>query len=174
MAGPGLEYAEFEVEHLAKAYVEPDVTIGPDATVAACIDLLGRADLVHIACHGSFRTDNPMFSALHLADGPLIVHDLERLHRLPETVVLPACSVATAKALQGGSLLGLATALTTLGACNVIAPLAPINDASSVTVMQRLHEWLVAGHPPAAALAEAAMAHDVTDPTAGAFIALGA
>jgi len=174
MAGPGLEYAEFEVANLAKAYVEPDVTIGPEATVAACVDLLGRADLVHVACHGSFRTDNPMFSALHLADGPLIVHDLERLHRLPETVVLPACSVATAKALQGGSLLGLATALTTLGACNVIAPLTPINDASSVTVMQRLHEWLVAGHPPASALAEAAMAHDMTDPTAGAFIALGA
>lgn len=174
MAGPGLAFAELEVEHLAAEYIDPEVFTRAQATGAACVDLLGRADLVHIACHGSFRTDNPMFSSLHLADGPLIVHDLERLDRLPETVVLPACSVANAKALQGGSLLGLATALITLGACNVIAPLTPINDASSVTVMQRLHRELVAGASPAAALAAATMSHDLADPTAAAFIALGA
>lgn len=174
VAGPGLDFAEFEVVNLAKLYIDPEIVTGADATVDVCVDLLGRADLVHIACHGSFRTDNPMFSSLHLADGPLIVHDLERLARLPETVVLPACSVGTAKALQGGSLLGLATALTTLGACNVVAPLTPINDASSVTVMERLHRGLVSGEPPAQALAEAAMSHDLTDPTAAAFITLGA
>ncbi len=174
MAGPGLEYADFEVANLAALYTDPEVSTGDGATVAACVDLLGRADLVHIACHGQFRTDNPMFSSLHLADGPLIVHDLERLDRLPETVILPACSVATAMALQGGSLLGLASALMTLGACNVIAPLTPINDAASVTVMDRLHHELLAGSPPAAALAVAALEHDLTDPTAGAFITLGA
>lgn len=174
MAGPGLEFADFEVEQLATEYIDPEVFTGPDATGAACVGLLGRADLVHIACHGQFRTDNPMFSSLHLADGPLIVHDLERLDRMPETVVLPACSVANAKAVQGGSLLGLATALITLGACNVIAPLTPINDASSVTVMQRLHRELVAGRSPAASLAVATMSHDLVDPTAAAFITLGA
>ena len=174
MAGPGLDFAEFEVENLSKLYIDPEVYVGRAATSDACVDLLGRADVVHIACHGSFRTDNPMFSSLHLADGPVIVHDLERLHRLPETVILPACSVGTTKALQGGSLLGLAAALTTLGACNVIAPLTPINDAASVTVMDRLHHELIAGSSPAAALAIAALEHDLTDPTAGAFITLGA
>ncbi len=174
MAGPGLAFAELEVENLASIYDRPELYTGPAATGAACIDLLGRADLVHVACHGHFRTDNPMFSALHLADGPLIVHDLERLDRLPETVVLPACSVANTKALQGGTLLGLASALTTLGACNVIAPLTPINDAAAVVVMQRLHEALVGGSTPSAALAAAALSHDLTDPTAGAFICLGA
>jgi tetratricopeptide (TPR) repeat protein len=174
VAGPGLEYADLEVASLAALYSGPRVATGADATVASCVDLLGSADLVHIACHGSFRTDNPMFSALHLADGPLIVHDLERLDRLPETVILPACSVATSKVLQGGSLLGLATALTTLGACSVIAPLTPVNDASSVTVMQRLHHELIAGSSPAAALAVAALEHDLADPTGAAFIALGA
>ena len=174
MAGPGLDFAEFEVENLSKLYIEPEVYVGAAATSDACVDLFRRADVVHIACHGSFRTDNPMFSSLHLADGPVIVHDLERLHRLPETVILPACSVGTTKALQGGSLLGLAAALTTLGACNVIAPLTPINDAASVTVMDRLHHELIAGASPAAALAVAALEHDLTDPTAGAFITLGA
>ena len=36
------------------------------------------SELVHLACHGSFRTDNPLFSTLSLADGPLTVYDLER------------------------------------------------------------------------------------------------
>ena len=129
---------------------------------------------MHIACHGSFRRDNPMFSSLHVADGPLNVYDLEALPQLPVVVVLSSCSVANAKAVQGGSLLGLANAFTTLGSASVIAPLTPISDAVSVTVMDRLHRQLVAGDDPAAALAAATMTHDVADPTAAAFIALGA
>jgi CHAT domain-containing protein/tetratricopeptide (TPR) repeat protein len=174
VAGPGLDYAELEVEQLAIDYVDPVVLTGASANVDACTKLLSTSELVHIACHGSFRRDNPMFSSLHVADGPLNVYDLERIERLPAVVVLSSCSVANAKVLQGGSLLGLANAFTTLGAASVIAPLTPISDASSVTVMQRLHRHMIAGATPAAALAAATMSHDVADPTAAAFIALGA
>jgi CHAT domain-containing protein len=174
VAGPGLDFADVEVKHLAGGYVDPVVLVGQEATVAACTGLLSRAELVHVACHGSFRRDNPMFSSLHVADGPLNVYDLEGLSRLPVVVVLSSCSVANAKVVQGGSLLGLANAFTTLGAASVIAPLTPISDAASVTVMDRLHRELVTGADPAAALATATMTHDVADPTAAAFIALGA
>ena len=173
VAGPGLDFADVEVKHLAGGYVDPVVLVGEEATVAACRELLSRAELVHIACHGSFRRDNPMFSSLHVADGPLNIYDLESLPRLPVVVVLSSCSVANAKVVQGGSLLGLANAFTTLGAASVIAPLTPISDAAAVTVMDRLHREIVAGADPAAALAAATMTHDVADPTAAAFIALG-
>ena len=131
VAGPGLEFADVEVKHLAGGYVDPVVLVGEEATVEACTGLLSRAELVHIACHGSFRRDNPMFSSLHVADGPLNVYDLEGLARLPVVVVLSSCSVANAKVVQGGSLLGLANAFTTFGAASVIAPLTPISDAAS-------------------------------------------
>ena len=147
---------------------------GREATGDRCLDLFAAVDTAHVACHGTFRSDNPLFSSIHVADGPLNVYDFERLERMPDTVVLSACSVAGAKALQGGSLLGLATALTTLGACSVVAPLTPISDSSSVVVMQRLHQSLVAGADPAEALAAATMTHDMADPTAAAFVALGA
>ena len=83
VAGPGLDFADVEVKHLAGGYVDPVVLVGEEATVAACTGLLSRAELVHIACHGSFRRDNPMFSSLHVADGPLNIYDLESLRGCP-------------------------------------------------------------------------------------------
>lgn len=174
VAGPGLDYADVETNELASYYRGAVTLTGIEATGERCLELFGEADLVHVACHGTFRTDNPLFSSIHVADGPLNVYDFERVEQLPDTVILSACSVAGSKVLQGGSLLGLATALTTLGACTVIAPLTPVSDAASVTVMQRLHQAIVAGDAPAAALASAIMSHDIADPTAAAFIALGA
>jgi CHAT domain-containing protein len=164
LAGPGLEHAEREVAELGSLYPAARVVTGSGSTVTACLDLLADSEVVHIACHGTFRTDNPMFSALHLADGELVVYDFEQVNRLPEVVVISACSVANTKVLQGGSFLGLAAALTTFGASTVIAPLTPISDASSVELMHRLHEAMVAGSSPAEALALA---------TAGAFVAFG-
>ena len=68
VAGPGLDFADVEVKHLAGGYVDPVVLVGEEATVAACTALLSRAELVHIACQGR-SADNPMFSSLHVAEG---------------------------------------------------------------------------------------------------------
>ena len=61
------------------------------ATVEGCLRAMDGAALVHVAAHGRFRADNPMFSALELDDGPLTVHDFERLRRAPHRFVLSAC-----------------------------------------------------------------------------------
>ena len=43
----------------------------------ATVRLVQQADLAHLACHGRLRADNPLFSALELADGtPALVMDL--------------------------------------------------------------------------------------------------
>src|SRR5690606_18341512 len=98
VAGPGLELADVEMKELASYYTShhasADVLTGADATGERCLELFGAADLVHVACHGTFRTDNPLFSCIHVADGPLNVYDFERVEQLPDTVVLSACSVA--------------------------------------------------------------------------------
>lgn len=173
VAGPDLEHAEREVVDLGSLYSEPRIVTGSDSTVPACLDLLARSDVVHIACHGTFRTDNPMFSALRLADGQLVVYDFEQLDRVPDVVVMSACSVANSKTVLGGSALGLAAALTTFGASTVVAPISPISDSSSVEVMHRLHLAMVAGSPPAEALSIASRESADGVATAGAFVALG-
>ncbi|WP_117000939.1 CHAT domain-containing protein [Desertimonas flava] len=176
VAGPGLEHAHGEIDTVRRLYESPIVLDERTSSVVRCLELVAQSDVVHFACHGAFRTDNPMFSSLRVADGPLVIYDFERLSRFPETVVLSACSAANARVLQGGSLLGLAAALITLGVANVVAPLTPISDASAAGVMAALHASMVAGATPAEALAatSVAAASDAERATAGAFVVLGA
>ena len=83
VAGPGLAHAAAEVEALSRLYASASALTGLDATVPRSLELVAGSDVMHVACHGSFRADNPMFSSLELADGPLVVYDFERLSRLP-------------------------------------------------------------------------------------------
>jgi CHAT domain-containing protein/tetratricopeptide (TPR) repeat protein len=174
VVGPSLDHASAEVAMVGAHYERPVVLHGEDASVVRCLELVAQSDVVHFACHGSFRTDNPMFSSLRVDDGPLVVYDFERLSRFPETVVLSACRTANSRVLQGGSLLGLAAALITLGAANVVAPVAPISDASAGAVMTALHRAITGGATTAEALAHAVAQPGVDRATAGAFVTLGA
>jgi hypothetical protein len=173
VAGPGLAHADREIAGLATLHPTADVLTGDDATADRCLDAVGRSDLAHLSCHGAYRFDNPLFSTLRLADGALTVYDLERCKAMPRTLVLSACNVALGAPLRGGSLLGLATSLMTFGAGTIIAPLTPVSDERVVVVMARLHAELLAGHEPAAALATAGTPGEL-DPTAAAFVAIGA
>jgi len=174
IAGPELEHAPAEAHAVAGHYLSPTVLSGERATVIRCLEVVAGVDVAHFACHGTFRTDNPMFSSLRLEDGPVVVYDFERLSRLPETVVLSACSTANANPLHGGSMLGLAAALLTLGTANVIAPVGPIADAATAPLMASLHRAMAGGTTPSEALALALDEPGVNRATAGAFIALGA
>ena len=44
---------------------------------------LDSTDLVHVAAHGTFRSDNPFLSALHFSDGDITLIDLERQQAVP-------------------------------------------------------------------------------------------
>ena len=153
VAGPLLPGAESEVGRLAGAYGNAEVLTGPQATAANTLAALERAGLVHLAAHGSFRADSPLFSSVLLADGPLTVYDLERLRAVPEVVVLPACEAAVAAVRAGDELLGTATALLGLGVRTVIAPVTVVADEATAKLMVALHERLRAGDRPSRALA---------------------
>jgi CHAT domain-containing protein/tetratricopeptide (TPR) repeat protein len=174
VAGPALQFADAEITELARSYARSDVVASTDSTADGVVDLFGRCELVHLACHGAFRTDNPLFSTLAVGDGPLTVYDLERAAGMPEVVVLSACSVGTSAAINGGTLLGLSSALGAFGASDVIAPLTPVNDERVMAVMRRVHERLAAGAAPAAALAGAVDDEGRLDPVAAAFVVIGA
>jgi hypothetical protein len=151
-AGPDLPYAAAEVADLAARHPDALRLTGPDATVAAVTRALDGAGLAHVAAHGRFRADNPLFSALSLVDGPLTVHDLERLDRPPRQVVLSACESGLSAVHPGDELVGLAAALLALGVGSLVGSVVPVPDEASRPVMLSLHRHLRDGLGPAAAL----------------------
>lgn len=177
VAGPGLASAEPEAVAIADRYPGGRVLCGADATVAAVLEALSDADLAHIAAHGRFRSDSPMFSSLGLADGALTIYDLERVGSLPSTFVLPACNAALPRVARGDEVLGTATALVGLGVRSVVAPVLPVPDAATSAFALAVHRELAAGRPPSVALARARLDAD-GDPArralAGAFVCIGA
>lgn len=175
IAGPGLSHAEREVEALAGVHHEATVLTHAEASADRALDAIGKSDLAHLACHGSYRADNPLFSTLRLDDGPLNAYDLERCSAIPRTVVLSACNVAMGAPAGGGALLGLAAALMTFGACSVIAPLTPVSDEGVVAAMVQLHRGILDGLDPPTALSRVALdGNGRLDPAAAAFVVIGA
>ncbi|MET0728888.1 MAG: CHAT domain-containing protein [Acidimicrobiales bacterium] len=154
VAGPGLPGADDEVRQLAQIRPGSTVLVGTQARVAPVLEAIERSDLVHLAAHGSFRADSPLFSSLLLADGPLTIYDLERLRSAPDTFVLPSCDAAMADVRAGDELLGTATALLALGVRSVVAPVMPVPDEATRDMMITLHRRLHSGEPPAEALAK--------------------
>jgi CHAT domain-containing protein len=175
--GPGLSTGGAEVHKLAGSY--PTATILGDgrATAERVLQALDGVWLAHLAAHGTFRSDSPMFSSLRLDDGPLTVYDFERLRRAPYRLVLSSCESGLAKPVGADELLGLTSSLVPLGAAGILASVVPVNDAAAVPLMIAVHSHLRAGQPLAEAFASARTETDddpVSVATASSFVALGA
>lgn len=179
--GPGLHHAAAEVRAIARVYGNPTCLTGRSARAASVLAALDGAGVAHLAAHGHFRADNPMFSELQFADGPLNVYDLEQLAVAPQQVVLASCDVGLASVRSGDELIGLAAALLAMGSVNLVAALLPVPDDASRALMLRFHRNLKAGRGVAEALAharqETAGAHRETDAAVAAaagFVCFGA
>ena len=153
-----LPHAATEATRVAARFAAGQAFVGAQATLQALMDEAPTADLLHLACHAQFRGDNPMFSALHLADGALTAEAVERLRLAPCTVVLSACDTALSGPDAGDDRVGLVRAFLVAGAARVLASLWPVDDALTETFMQRLHAALAAGQAPATALRSAQLA----------------
>ena len=154
-AGPRLRYAAREVRELGALRPGATVLHGRAATAEATLAALDGAALAHLACHGHFRADSPLFSSLELADGRLNVYELQSLRRAPELVVLSACDLALSALHPGDELLGFAAALLGMGTRTIVASVVPVPDAAARRLMLAFHRNLLAGVAPAAALARA-------------------
>jgi tetratricopeptide (TPR) repeat protein len=177
IVGPGLETGGAEVPELSRQYPGATVLAHGTATADNVLAALDGAWLAHIAAHGTFRADNPLFSALQLDDGPLTVHDFERLHRAPYRVVLSSCDSGVAAPVGADELLGLVSSLIPLGAGGILASVVPVNDAAAVPLMVALHAALQRGAtlPEALLTARNAAGDDpVSRATGQSFIAFGA
>src|SRR6185437_12353366 len=88
---PGTPFIREEVEAVAAAVPCPQTLLGADATEQALRDKGCHSRLVHIASHGYFRQDSPMFSAIRLADSYLNLYDLYHMNLPVDLLTLSGC-----------------------------------------------------------------------------------
>ena len=153
VAGTDLDQARAEVRGIAALYPDATTLTPGRATAARVTRAIDPSWIAHFATHHRHQRENPLFGSMDLADGPLYLHDLLRVERLPHTVVLSACQAAQGDVGAMGDVLGASTVLMERGTATVIANAGLVADnATSSAAMLELHRNLAAGAPAAAAL----------------------
>jgi len=148
------EEAGAVARHLPGAEVLRDRRATIDGLHSAASDCY----VLHLACHGLFRSDNPMFSSLKLHDGWLSAADVMQLDLAGARVTLSACESGRNEVYAGDELIGLTRAFLSVGASTLVVSLWLVQDEATASLMEKYYERLRDGVGPAEALRAAQLA----------------
>jgi CHAT domain-containing protein len=141
-----------EVETLSRILPNARLFVGEAATEDV-LRTYGRCSRrIHIATHGYFRQDNPMFSSIRLGGSHLSLYDLYHLQLPAELIVLSGCTTGLNVVTPGDELMGLVRGLLQAGAQSLILSLWDVHDQSTTEFMIGLYTRLKHGLPTAAAM----------------------
>lgn len=130
-----------QVAHL----VQGRVACEEAATLALFRTQAETAPLLHLATHGVFNQENPLFSGLTLADGQLSVLDVFALRLRASLVTLSACQTGQSVVRGGDELLGLMRAFLYAGASSLLLSHWQVNDHSTLHFMTSFYRSLAHG-----------------------------
>lgn len=155
---PGTPSITEEVGVLRTIFPDTTVVTGSDATLDNLMLLAPGARFLHLASHGYFRRDNPMFSFLKLADSRLDFYNLLDLKLNAEMVTLSGCQTGVNKVFPGDELHGLMRGFLGAGASSLVVSLWAVNDRSTAELMRAMYTQIRAGSPKRSALRSAQLA----------------
>jgi CHAT domain-containing protein len=144
-----------EICALESLFDDPIPLLDEQATREALHEQASSVDVLHLACHGWFRPDNPLFSSLKLSDGWFTVRDAYSLDLNCGLVTLSACETGVSAVAPGDELLGIARGFLSSGVPSLLVSLWTVDDASTAEMMHAFYTRLRAGDRPAAALRHA-------------------
>ncbi|TFK72300.1 hypothetical protein BDN72DRAFT_894967 [Pluteus cervinus] len=147
--GAGLPGTEWELEKIKNHTATSELT-GGEATVEAVKKGMEEASWVHFACHGVAKGDQPMESALILADhARLTLQDISRMS-LPHAqfAFLSACQTARGMAEAPDQSAHLSTGMLACGYRSVIGTMWKISDEYAPFVADRVYEKMLEGGQP--------------------------
>jgi CHAT domain-containing protein/Flp pilus assembly protein TadD len=155
--GGQLLHVPAEMQAIAGIFSTLTMFTGAQASRKHLEDLAPDAEVIHIAAHGDFRSDTPLFSFVALADGRWQVTDIYRQRINASLVTLGACWTGRGE-LTGSDLLGFTHALFYAGAQSALVSLWPVHDASTAVMMSVFYRGLWQGLRKTAALRQAQLA----------------
>lgn len=147
-----------EVERVRSLIPGAQALIGEQASLEQFKRHAEHCRFLHLASHAIFRRDNPLFSALKLADSWLNFYDIFQLRLKAELVTLSACQTGVSQVCAGDELIGLMRGFMYAGAPSLIVSLWAVNDRSTAELMGLFYSYLNQGYSARSALREAQLA----------------
>jgi CHAT domain-containing protein/Tfp pilus assembly protein PilF len=144
-----------EVTAVSRVLPNAEVFTGPQATHQVLREKGPHSRIVHIATHGWFRQDNPMFSSISLGNSDLSLFDLYQLSLPCELVTLSGCGTGLNVVVGGDELLGLKRGLLYAGAQGLLLTLWDVHDQSTAEFMKLFYQHLGSGGDKAKAIQSA-------------------
>lgn len=141
-----------EIETLSGIFPTAKVFTNEAANFANYTKFAPDFDILHLACHGQFRADNPLFSSLHLADGFVTVKDICSQKLKANLVTLSACETGLNKIFAGDEILGLARGFLSAGVNSLILSLWTVSDDAAKELMKDFYTHLQRGASVSASL----------------------
>jgi CHAT domain-containing protein len=145
-----------EVRSVAAMLPEAELYLGEQASLKVLRENGRDIDVLHIATHGIYRQDNPMFSAIRLGDGYVNLCDLYQLRLNAKLVTLSGCATGMNVVASGDELFGLQRGLFRAGATSLLLSLWDVHDHSTCELMQEFYKNYIQGKDAAFSL-QAAM-----------------
>lgn len=135
-----------EVKSVAELLPSSSLYVGDQATSSLLREQGTQTGLLHIATHGVYRQDNPMFSGIRLGDGYLNLYDLYQMRLSAKLVTLSGCATGMNFVAAGDELLGLQRGLFCAGATTLLLSLWDVHDQSTAELMKHFYrEYLETG-----------------------------
>jgi len=146
-------------ELLEVAAVVPNacLLVDADASKKSLRELGAQSRQIHVATHGFFRRDNPMFSGVRLGDGYLSLYDLYSFRLPVDLLTLSGCATGLNVVAAGDELIGLARGLLYAGARTLLLSLWDVHDRSTAEFMRSFYAHAHNGMVDKASALRAAM-----------------
>jgi CHAT domain-containing protein len=148
-------FVQEEVTSIAACLPNAELFLGSDATAERLREKGRQSQFIHIATHGHFRRDSPMFSSIRLGRSYLSLYDLYQLELPAELITLSGCSTGVNVVAAGDELLGLARGLIHAGAETSLLSLWDVQDQSAAQLMTSFYRHVVCGRTKTDALQKA-------------------
>ena len=142
-----------EVESVHRTLAGSALHVGGEVDHRLFFRLAPESSLIHIATHGSFRPDNPMFSGIRLHDGFLYLYELYQMRLRADLLTLSGCATGLNVLAAGDELLGLIRGALYAGARSLLISLWNVNDGSTAEFMKSFYKELNRGASKAEAFA---------------------
>ena len=134
-----------EARAVASALPNAELFLNEEASASKLRERGAQAQFIHIASHGFFRQDNPMFSGIRMGDSYLSLYDLYQLKLPAELITLSGCATGLTTVAAGDELMGLVRGLLQAGARSLLLSLWNVHDRSTTELMKSFYAHFGSG-----------------------------